>query len=155
MSNNARDVADGEIGSAQYFQALAARCEPEVRMNPVLLKPERHMASQLILLGQRNDMLSRIDWRSCAAHLWPVICESLNATRDSHELVIIEGADLLILLGSKMWPWTSHGCVSLISHLQSARTSQPTSRRVRYAGPADAGRCGARSAWCRGRGHWA
>ena len=37
MSNNARDVADGEIGSAQYFQALAARCEPDVRMNPVLL----------------------------------------------------------------------------------------------------------------------
>jgi cobyric acid synthase len=40
MSNNARVAAGGEMGSAQYFQALAARCVPEVRMNPILLKPE-------------------------------------------------------------------------------------------------------------------
>src|SRR5574337_1615887 len=45
MSNNARVVAApggglGEIGSAQYFQALAARATPDVRMNPLLLKPE-------------------------------------------------------------------------------------------------------------------
>ena len=43
MSNNARvvdaDGAEGEMGSAQYYQALAARVEPRVRMNPVLLKP--------------------------------------------------------------------------------------------------------------------
>ena len=40
MSNNARVAAGGEMGSAQYFQALAARRNPEVRMNPILLKPE-------------------------------------------------------------------------------------------------------------------
>ena len=34
MSNNARVAAGGEMGSAQYFQALAARRVPEVRMNP-------------------------------------------------------------------------------------------------------------------------
>ena len=38
MSNNARVVASasglGEIGSAQYFQALAAKAEPDVRMKP-------------------------------------------------------------------------------------------------------------------------
>ncbi|MDO9482479.1 MAG: cobyric acid synthase CobQ, partial [Hydrogenophaga sp.] len=39
MSNNARVVAGGEIGAAQYFQALAAKAEPDVRMNPLLLKP--------------------------------------------------------------------------------------------------------------------
>ncbi len=92
MSNNARVVAAGEIGSAQYFQALAARSEPEVRMNPVLLKPERDTASQVILLGQRNDALSRMEWRSRSAHLWPVIRDSLHGLRASHELVIIEGA---------------------------------------------------------------
>ncbi|MEP6875691.1 MAG: cobyric acid synthase CobQ, partial [Burkholderiales bacterium] len=54
MSNNARVVVGpdgeaGEIGSAQYFQALAARAVPEVRMNPVLLKPERDTASQVVV----------------------------------------------------------------------------------------------------------
>ena len=37
MSNNARVVDGGEIGTAQWLQALAARVNPEVRMNPVLL----------------------------------------------------------------------------------------------------------------------
>jgi adenosylcobyric acid synthase len=55
MSNNARVVAGGEMGSAQYFQALAACCVPDVRMNPVLLKPETDTRSQVILLGQRRD----------------------------------------------------------------------------------------------------
>jgi adenosylcobyric acid synthase len=40
MSNNARVVAGGEIGVAQYLQALAAGIEPDTRMNPVLVKPE-------------------------------------------------------------------------------------------------------------------
>src|SRR6267142_5543434 len=65
MSNNARVVPGpggrlGEIGSAQYFQALAARATPEVRMNPVLLKPERDTASQVVVLGQARADLADI-----------------------------------------------------------------------------------------------
>jgi len=59
MSNNARVVVGGEIGSAQYFQALAARAEPEVRMNPLLLKPERDDHSQVVLFGQVDEELTR------------------------------------------------------------------------------------------------
>ena len=62
MSNNARVVATthglGEIGSAQYFQALSARAEPDVRMNPLLLKPEADTRSQVILRGQASQTLS-------------------------------------------------------------------------------------------------
>src|SRR5579871_5862906 len=68
MSNNARvvpgpDGRPGEIGSAQYFQALAARAEPDVRMNPVLLKPERDTASQVVVLGQVRSDLAAVPWR--------------------------------------------------------------------------------------------
>ena len=46
MSNNARVVEGGEIGSAQYFQAMAACAVPDVRMNPLLLKPEKDTQSR-------------------------------------------------------------------------------------------------------------
>ena len=62
MSNNARVVcapggAWGEIGTAQYLQALAAGCAPDVRMNPLLLKPEADMRSQVVLLGRVSEEL--------------------------------------------------------------------------------------------------
>src|SRR6185437_15269382 len=73
MSNNARVVGGGEIGSAQYLQALAAGVEPEVRMNPVLVKPEADDRSQVIVLGKVDAQLSRMRWRERAPSLWPVI----------------------------------------------------------------------------------
>ena len=97
MSNNARVVPGldgrlGEIGSAQYFQALAARTPPEVRMNPVLLKPERDTASQVVLLGEVHPELARVPWHERSARLWPTACEALQALRAEHEVLVIEGA---------------------------------------------------------------
>lgn len=92
MSNNARVVTGGEMGSAQYFQALAARAVPDVRMNPLLLKPESDTRSQVVLLGHASPMLGEVPWRERAPHVWPTIAQSLDALRASHDLVIIEGA---------------------------------------------------------------
>jgi adenosylcobyric acid synthase len=92
MSNNARVVAGGEIGSAQYFQALAARAEPDVRMNPLLLKPERDTHSQVVLLGQVDDALTRMPWRERSVHVWPHVAQALDALRDDNDVVVIEGA---------------------------------------------------------------
>lgn len=92
MSNNARVVAGGEIGSAQYFQALAARAEPEVRMNPLLLKPEHDTHSQVVLLGQVDAALSRMPWRGRSASVWPVVSQALDALRAENDVVVIEGA---------------------------------------------------------------
>ena len=96
MSNNARVVASdngqGEIGSAQYFQALAARAQPDVRMNPLLLKPERDTHSQVVLLGQVSEALSRMDWRGRSNHVWPVIAQALDDLRAENDVVVIEGA---------------------------------------------------------------
>ena len=92
MSNNARVVAGGEIGSAQYFQALAANAVPEVRMNPLLLKPEKDTQSQVILMGQVNSKLSRMDWRSRSMHVWPVVADALGELMAENDVVVIEGA---------------------------------------------------------------
>ena len=92
MSNNARVVAGGEIGSAQYFQALAARCTPEVRMNPLLLKPEKDTQSQVVLMGQVNAELSRMEWRGRSASVWPVVAQALDELLAENDVVVIEGA---------------------------------------------------------------
>ena len=92
MSNNARVVAGGEIGSAQYFQALAARAVPDVRMNPVLLKPEHDTASQVVLMGRVDSALTRLPWRERSAHVWPHVASALDALRAENDVVVIEGA---------------------------------------------------------------
>lgn len=97
MSNNARVVAGpegawGEIGSAQYFQALAARARPDVRMNPLLLKPEADTQSQVVLLGQVSEELSALPWRGRSPRVWPQIAAALDQLRAENDVVVIEGA---------------------------------------------------------------
>ena len=96
MSNNARVVASanglGEIGSAQYFQALAARAEPDVRMNPLLLKPEADTRSQVVLLGQVSQALSETPWRGRSEKVWPQIAAALDELMQENDVVVIEGA---------------------------------------------------------------
>lgn len=97
MSNNARVVPTpegrmGEIGSAQYFQALAARAEPDVRMNPLLLKPEADTHSQVVLMGAVNHELTQAPWRGRSERVWPVITAALDSLRAENDVVVIEGA---------------------------------------------------------------
>jgi adenosylcobyric acid synthase len=96
MSNNARVVAShsglGEIGSAQYFQALACFAEPDVRMNPLLLKPEADTHSQVVLLGEVNHALTQTPWRERSEKVWPHIANALDALRADKDIVVIEGA---------------------------------------------------------------
>jgi adenosylcobyric acid synthase len=93
MSNNARVVAGGgEIGVAQWLQARAAGVEPDVRMNPVLVKPEADARSQVVVLGRPDLALSRRAWRERPTSLWPVIERSLQSLADEYELLLIEGA---------------------------------------------------------------
>jgi adenosylcobyric acid synthase len=92
MSNNARVVDCGEIGSAQYFQALAANAVPEVRMNPLLLKPESDTSSQVVLLGQVSQSLSQTPWRERSELVWPTIQQALNELMAENDVVVIEGA---------------------------------------------------------------
>jgi len=97
MSNNARVVPGpnsimGEIGSAQYFQALAARCQPEVRHNPVLLKPEGDMMSQVVVLGEVRPDLRELPWRQRSAQLWLPARAALHELMAENDVVVIEGA---------------------------------------------------------------
>jgi len=100
MSNHARVVAVpeappgtmGEIGSAQYFQALAARATPEPAMNPVLLKPEADNRSQVVVMGRVDPELTSLPWRQRSARLWPEAHQALEDLRRRYDVLVIEGA---------------------------------------------------------------
>ncbi len=84
--------ASGEIGSAQYFQALAARAVPDVRMNPLLLKPEKDTQSQVVVMGRVSAELSAMPWRARSAHVWPTVARALDELMAENDVVVIEGA---------------------------------------------------------------
>ena len=92
MSNNARVVVGGEIGSAQYFQALAAGVEPRVDHNPVLLKPESDTSSQVVVNGQVDRELSLTPWRERAPMLWSAMTDAFDRVAATTDLVVLEGA---------------------------------------------------------------
>ena len=97
MSNNARvvpglDGGYGEIGTAQYLQALAARAAPTVDMNPVLLKPERDTASQVVVQGRVAAALPRLPWRERSAALAVAARQSFERLAGTYDLILIEGA---------------------------------------------------------------
>lgn len=92
MSNNARVVEGGEIGVAQYLQARAARVEPSVAMNPVLVKPESETSSQVVIRGVADPEVSAVPWRERAPLLRDAVDASLDSLLAQHQLVIAEGA---------------------------------------------------------------
>ena len=92
MSNNARVVPGGEIGVAQWLQAKAACVEPEVRMNPVLLKPEGETRSQVIVRGVADLELTNTPWKERHDALWTPMAESFDSLAADFDLVVIEGA---------------------------------------------------------------
>ncbi|MDA3889618.1 MAG: cobyric acid synthase, partial [Allgaiera sp.] len=93
MSNNAAVTADGgEIGRAQALQALAAGLEPVVDMNPVLLKPETDVGSQVIVQGRRVGTMKARDYWGMKPSLMSPVLDSFNRLRARYDLVIVEGA---------------------------------------------------------------
>lgn len=97
MSNNSMvvDGPDGlgaEIGRAQWTQALAARAEPEVAMNPVLLKPGGERRSHVVVMGRPGGTVSSGDWEQGRRHLAEAAHAAYADLASRHEVVVAEGA---------------------------------------------------------------
>ena len=93
MSNNSMVCADGgEIGRAQWLQAIAAGAEPEVAMNPVLLKPGSDRRSHVVLLGQPHGQLESGEFATGRRELATAAWAALADLRSRFEVVVAEGA---------------------------------------------------------------
>ncbi|HLK87108.1 MAG TPA: cobyric acid synthase [Candidatus Binataceae bacterium] len=82
----------GEIGRAQAVQAEAAGIAPHVDMNPILIKPEGGMRSQVVVLGKPAGSMTWSAYQDRRAEFAGVVAESLARLRARHDLVVIEGA---------------------------------------------------------------
>ena len=93
MSNNAAVAADGgEIGRAQFVQAMACKLPASVHMNPVLLKPESDIGAQVIVQGKMSGTLRAADYGKRKADLLPKVMESFGLVGEGRDLVLVEGA---------------------------------------------------------------
>jgi adenosylcobyric acid synthase len=84
--------AGHEIGRAQAAQAFAARVEPEVAMNPVLLKPTADHTSQVIVNGVPTGHLTAAEYHDRKLELLPVVLDALDDLRHRFDVVVCEGA---------------------------------------------------------------
>ena len=93
MSNNASVTADGgEIGRAQALQARAAGVAPSVHMNPVLLKPQSEIGSQVVVQGRMVGTARAREYQDWKPRLLAAVVESFGRLRAESDLVLVEGA---------------------------------------------------------------
>ena len=81
-----------EMGRAQVVQAQAAGVEPDVRMNPILLKPSSDVGSQVIVNGKARGQMPAAAYFKMKRSLIPDILEAYNSLAAENDIIVIEGA---------------------------------------------------------------
>ena len=102
MSNNSYPCRNGgEIGRAQVVQAEACGLEPETDMNPILLKPNSAMGSQVVLDGKVWGTLSAGEYYEKFDFLLERVLGAYHRLAASYEYIVIEGAGSVAELNLK------------------------------------------------------
>ena len=93
MSLNSFVTRDGlEMGRAQVVQAQAARLDPDVRMNPVLLKPSSDVGSQVIVMGRPVGNMKVAEYIAFKPTAWQAVQKAYDELAAEYDLIVLEGA---------------------------------------------------------------
>ncbi len=93
MALNSYVTRDGlEMGRAQVMQAEAAGLEPDVRMNPILLKPSSDTGSQVIVNGEIRGQMSAVEYFRYKKQLIPEIMKAYRELEQQYDIIVLEGA---------------------------------------------------------------
>ena len=93
MALNSFITADGrEMGRAQVVQAEAAGIAPDVRMNPILLKPTSDVGSQVIIMGKAQGNRTAREYWGRKKALLPIIKDAFDSLAAENDIIVIEGA---------------------------------------------------------------
>ncbi len=82
----------GEMGRAQVTQAMACRMNPDVRMNPVLLKPGSDTGSQVIVMGRPVGNMNVSQYVRYKPQAWDAVKSAYDSLANEHEVMVLEGA---------------------------------------------------------------
>jgi len=82
------------IAKIQAVQAIAARVQPDIRMNPILLKPLGNNISEIVLGGLKNLRMSAEEYYTSFVLQkgFPKVLQDLESLRKENDLILIEGA---------------------------------------------------------------
>lgn len=103
-----------EMGRAQAMQAYCAGKEPDVRMNPVLLKPVNDRGSEVIVMGEPQNVMKAKDYLSYKKELLPVIKEAYDSLSKENDIIVIEGAGSPVELNLKRDDIVNMGLAGLV-----------------------------------------
>ena len=93
MALNSFITADGfEMGRAQVVQAYCAGVAPDVRMNPILLKPTNDTGSQVIVRGVPRGTMGAVEYFRYKKALIPDMMEAFHSLAGEYDVIVIEGA---------------------------------------------------------------
>ncbi len=93
MALNSYVTADGkEMGRAQVMQAEAAGLKPAVDMNPILMKPVKDTAAQIIWMGQPVRNMTAAEYNRKKKHFLAQIGQIIEKLKKKYDCLVIEGA---------------------------------------------------------------
>lgn len=93
MALNSGITPDGqEMGRAQIFQAEAAGIVPDVRMNPVLLKPTSDRKAQVVLMGKVATDMDAVSYHDYKPRLRAQIMSVWQSLAQEYDALVLEGA---------------------------------------------------------------
>jgi len=81
-----------EMGRAQILQAEAAGIEPDVRMNPILLKPQGNSSSQLVRMGKVTGVVTARDYYTLSEENFEIVKRAYDSLASEYDIIVIEGA---------------------------------------------------------------
>jgi len=93
MALNSFVTADGgEMGRAQVMQAEACGLEPSVLMNPILIKPVKDTAAQIIFMGKVLKNMTALEYDGRKKLFLTKIRQIIEDLKSRFDYLVIEGA---------------------------------------------------------------
>lgn len=116
MALNSYVTPEGlELSRAQAIQAWAAGLEPDVRMNPILLKPSSDTGSQLIVNGELRGQYQAAEYFSMKRDLIPDVLSAYNSLAEEFDVIVIEGAGSPVEINLPADPFVNMGLARLVN----------------------------------------